>query len=107
MINLVWPDTAVEESNLARNVSTLRKTLGDGSDEPGYIETIPWRGYRFIAKVRQPSDEKAAIDSLAVLPFLNESGDPTTEYLADGITESLIHKLSRVANLKVMSRNSV
>jgi adenylate cyclase len=107
MMNLVWPDTAVEESNLARNVSTLRKALGNGPDEHGYIETIPWRGYRFIAKVRQPSDEQAAIDSLAVLPFLNESTDSATDYLADGITESLIHKLSRVAKLKVMSRNSV
>jgi TolB-like protein/thioredoxin-like negative regulator of GroEL len=107
MMNLVWPDTAVEESNLARNVSTLRKALGDGPDEHGYIETIPWRGYRFIAKVRQFSDERAAIDSLAVLPFLNESADSATDYLADGITESLINKLSRVANLKVMSRHSV
>jgi TolB-like protein/Tfp pilus assembly protein PilF len=107
MMNLVWPDTTVEESNLARNVSTLRKALGNGPDEHGYIETIPWRGYRFIAKVRQSSDERAAIDSLAVLPFLNESADPTTDYLADGITESLINQLSRVASLKVMSRNSV
>jgi adenylate cyclase len=107
MMNFVWPDTAVEESNLARNVSTLRKALGDGPDEHGYIETIPWRGYRFIAKVRQSSDERAAIDSLAVLPFLNEISDSATDYLADGMTESLINKLSRVANLRVMSRNSV
>ncbi len=47
------------------------------------------------------------IDSLAVLPFLNESGDPNMEYLSDGITESLINKLSQSPNLKVMSRNSV
>src|SRR5215510_13478703 len=86
MMNFVWPDTAVEESNLARNVSTLRKALGDGSDESGYIETTPWRGYRFTANVRQSSGERAAIDSLAVLPFLNESGDSATDYLADGIT---------------------
>ena len=107
MMNLVWPETAVEESNLGRNVSTLRKALGDGPDEHRYIETIPWRGYRFIAKVRQCSDERAAIDSLAVLPFLNENADSATNYLADGITDSLINKLSRLANLKVMSRNSV
>ena len=53
------------------------------------------------------SDERAAIDSLAVLPFLNENADSATDYLADGITDSLINKLSRLANLKVMSRNSV
>jgi len=107
MMDLVWPDTAVEESNLGRNVSTLRKALGDGPDGHRYIETIPWRGYRFIAQVRQSTDDRAAIDSLAVLPFLNENSDSATDYLADGITESLINKLSRVANLKVMSRNSV
>jgi serine/threonine protein kinase/TolB-like protein/cytochrome c-type biogenesis protein CcmH/NrfG len=48
-----------------------------------------------------------AIDSLAVLPFVNEGADPDTEYLSDGITESLINSLSQLPNLKVMSRNSV
>jgi serine/threonine protein kinase/Flp pilus assembly protein TadD len=48
-----------------------------------------------------------AIDSLAVLPFINASGDPNTEYLSDGITESLINGLSRLSNLSVMSRSSV
>src|SRR5258706_9911625 len=49
LLERVWPDTAVEESNLARHVSTLRKILkADGR----YIETIPWRGYRFTAALR-------------------------------------------------------
>ena len=48
-----------------------------------------------------------AIDSLAVLPFANVSGDSNTEYLSDGITESLINTLSQLPNLTVMSRNSV
>ncbi len=46
------------------------------------------------------------IDSVAVLPFVNSSGDPNTEYLSDGITESLINSLSRLPHLKVMSRDS-
>jgi eukaryotic-like serine/threonine-protein kinase len=50
---------------------------------------------------------RKAIDSLAVLPFTNVSGDPNTEYLSDGITESLINNLSQLPNLTVMSRNSV
>lgn len=48
-----------------------------------------------------------AIDSIAVLPFANVGGDPNTEYLSDGITESLINNLSQLPNLTVMSRNSV
>ncbi|HUI75571.1 MAG TPA: protein kinase [Candidatus Acidoferrum sp.] len=47
------------------------------------------------------------IDSIAVLPFTNSSKDPQTEYLSDGITESLINSLSQLQNLKVMSRNTV
>jgi serine/threonine-protein kinase len=47
-----------------------------------------------------------AIDSLAVLPFVNAGGDPNAEYLSDGITESLINSLSLLPNLKVMSRDS-
>src|SRR5882672_7156206 len=46
------------------------------------------------------------IDSVAVLPFVNASGDPNSEYLGDGITESLINSLSQLPHLKVMSRDS-
>ena len=46
------------------------------------------------------------IDSVAVLPFVNANGDPNTEYLSDGITESLINSLSQLPHLKVMSRDS-
>jgi eukaryotic-like serine/threonine-protein kinase len=48
-----------------------------------------------------------AIDSLAILPFTNTSGEASADYLSDGITESLINQLSRSQNFKVMSRNSV
>jgi serine/threonine-protein kinase len=49
----------------------------------------------------------AAIDSLAVLPFTNGNSDPNSEYLSDGITESLINSLSQLPYLKVKSRNTV
>ena len=60
-----------------------------------------------IAAVRylRPTNQK--IDSVAVLPFVNVSGDPNSEYLADGITESLINSLSQLPNMNVIARNSV
>ena len=47
----VWPNVVVEEAILARNVADLRKALGDDPNAPRYIETLPKRGYRFIAVV--------------------------------------------------------
>ena len=57
LVQRVWPDTFVEESNLAYNIFTLRKALGDTADNPEYVETIPKRGYRFKAPVRRLNDE--------------------------------------------------
>jgi TolB-like protein/Tfp pilus assembly protein PilF len=108
VMKLIWPNTAVEEGNLARNVSTLRKALGEGPTNHRYVETVPWRGYRFMANVHVVRDELAgpAIDSIAVLPFVNAGGDSTLEYLSDGIAESLISNLSQLAHLRVISRSS-
>ncbi len=61
----------------------------------------------FVYFFRDRQSKSKAIDSLAVLPFVNVGNDPSTEYLSDGITDSLINSLSRLPNLKVMSRNSV
>src|SRR5438128_11140852 len=58
LIKKVWPDTFVEEVNLAKNVSCLRKILGEDQSAQ-YIETIPKRGYRFVAHVREVCDEPA------------------------------------------------
>jgi len=57
--------------------------------------------YRLLA----PGGE--AISSVAVLPFVNSSADPETEYLSDGITESLINNLSQLPHLQVMARSTV
>jgi len=51
VLRRLWPDTVVEESNLAQNVFTLRKTLGDSPDGARFIATVPRRGYRFVAPV--------------------------------------------------------
>ncbi len=104
----VWPNTAVEEGNISRNISTLRKALGEAPHKGQYIETIPWRGYRFVANVKEVRDSQAGprIDSIAVLPFKNVKADPSLDYLSDGITESLITSLALLTTLRVTSRNS-
>jgi len=53
LMKLVWPDSFVEESNLTNNISTLRKTLGEGETGATYIETVPRIGYRFTAPVHE------------------------------------------------------
>jgi DNA-binding winged helix-turn-helix (wHTH) protein/TolB-like protein len=61
MIGRLWPDSFVEESNLAQNVSMLRRALGEQPDGKPYIETVPKRGYRFTAEVRLRSEEQPAV----------------------------------------------
>src|SRR5215510_3867470 len=53
LLKEVWPDSFVEEGSLSRNIHELRKALGDDSSVPRYIETIPKRGYRFIAPTKR------------------------------------------------------
>lgn len=53
LMKRVWADSFVEEKNLADNISILRKALGDDPKEPRYIKTVPRRGYRFVAEVRE------------------------------------------------------
>lgn len=52
LLRAVWPDTIVEEVNLSVNISALRKALGEGPNEHQFIETLPRRGYRFVAPVK-------------------------------------------------------
>lgn len=52
LMRLIWPDAVVEEVGLARNISLVRKALGDDTESDRHIETISRRGYRFVAEVR-------------------------------------------------------
>lgn len=61
LMEKVWPDTFVEENRLADNISTLRKLLGDDPRSPSYIRTVPGRGYRFVADVRQVDDDAVVL----------------------------------------------
>jgi len=121
----IWPNTIVEENNITVSMSILRKTLGEDRAGRRFIETVPGRGYRFVADVKIISSEQtipqevstsgageletreAPIDSLAVLPLRNVSKDPNTEYLSEGITESIINTLSRISKLRVLAPSTV
>ena len=54
----IWPDTHVEENNLARAISDIRKALGEGPKEQRYVVTVARRGYRFAAKVETIDDAR-------------------------------------------------
>ena len=56
LLSRVWPDAIVEEKNLTINISALRKALGESPQEHRYILTVPGRGYRFVAEVREVTD---------------------------------------------------
>ena len=62
LLKQVWPDTFVEEGNLSHHIFTLRKALGEGDEESRFIETVPRRGYRFVAPVTGASEAKSITD---------------------------------------------
>src|SRR5919205_2778476 len=60
LLKEIWPDSFVEESSLTQNIYVLRKALSESHDEPRYIETVPRRGYRFVAAVKAVGGDEAA-----------------------------------------------
>jgi adenylate cyclase len=99
----LWHDTYVEESNLTYTIVQLRKTLGDDARRSRYIETIPKRGYRFIAEVEAVLSD---MGSIAVLPFVDMSPDRDQEYFCEGLADELINTLASLPHLRVASRTS-
>ena len=160
LLEKVWSGVFVEEGNLARHVFNLRQALGYAADGRPYIETIPRRGYRFVATVQEdgeavappsvaPSSEQPGTKvqssqkriqwlwalavmalavtgyfasrriwprqnsspqrvMLAVLPFVNLSGDAHEDYFADGLTEEMTAQLGQFqpSRLGVIARTS-
>jgi TolB-like protein len=98
----LWPSDTFVDFEVALNsaVSRLRDALGDSANSPSVIETIPKRGYRFVV----PIPKRPAI---AVMPFVNQTGDPKDEYFSDGLTDELIRSLSRIQGLRVTAGSVV
>jgi len=110
LLATVWPDAFVEEGSLTRSISVLRKLLDGHGRE--YVATVPKRGYRFAARVaqaaaREPSPGPAKV-MLAVLPFVDLSGDERYGYFSDGLTDEMITQLGRLnpERLGVIGRTS-
>jgi eukaryotic-like serine/threonine-protein kinase len=87
LLKEIWRDTFVEEVNLAVNISTLRKMLGEGPQEGRYILTVPGRGYRFVAAVQKVTNEEgerspSGGDSLVASPEVDLG---TTEHPSEEI----------------------
>jgi adenylate cyclase len=118
IIAAVWPATVVEDNNLNMQIAALRRIVDDRRAGISCIQTVPGRGYRFVATVtRGEADLRAKAAalpqngvrprlSIVVLPFTNLSNDPEQQYFADGVTEDVTTDLSRIAGSFVISRNT-
>jgi len=122
----VWNGRIVSEATLASRIASVRIAIGDNGEDQRLIRTVPRKGFRFIAEVREERSATipamavvpAAVPaitgtlvlpdrpSIAVLPFTNMSEDTARDYFADGITEDIITELSRFRWLFVIARNS-
>ncbi len=122
LLEAVWRGRIVSESTLTSHINAVRKAIGDTGEEQRLVRTIARKGYRFVGEVREadaserpeapghhePLAQLGLPDrpSIAVLPFLNLSGDPEQEYFVDGVVEDIIVALSRIRWLFVIARNS-
>jgi TolB-like protein/DNA-binding winged helix-turn-helix (wHTH) protein len=133
LIASVWGGRIVSESTLASRINAARKAVGDSGAEQQLIRTMARKGIRFVGAVRilpeggdsanaavsppgdvlepsgpvvspfMPPTDRPAI---AVLPFVNMSGEPEQEYFSDGISEDVITALSKLRWFLVIARNS-
>jgi DNA-binding winged helix-turn-helix (wHTH) protein/tetratricopeptide (TPR) repeat protein len=93
----VWPDSFVEEANLTRNIHILRKVLGQ-TDEKILIETVPTKGYRFVAEVRSETPATKVESDLATTvpePIASPSSQPSPVSAPIGIREPITARSSK------------
>ncbi len=103
LMDAVWPDVIVEENSMQAQIVALRKALGNEAER---LTTVRGLGYRLVANQAAVSAVFRNPNSVAVLPFANLTGDPSQDYLGEGIAEELINTLSRAPGLKVSSRTA-
>jgi TolB-like protein len=128
LIEVVWEGRIISESTLTSHINAVRKAIGDTGEDQRLLRTIARKGYRFVGNVRETDSSENASPakptisfasaspvqaltppdhpSIAVLPFLNLSGDPEQDYFVDGVVDDIISALSRMRWLFVIARNS-
>jgi TolB-like protein/Tfp pilus assembly protein PilF len=134
LIAAVWKGRIVSESTLSGRINGVRSALRDSGEEQRLIRTYPRKGFRFVGEAREERPSVAIAASLAarrdqafltqpgsaareapavvprlsiaVLPFANLSNDADQEYIADGLTDSLITDLSHIPGSFVIARTS-
>ena len=128
ILDALWPGVSVTDNAITQVVSELRQALGDSPAAPQFIQTVPRRGYRFVAESvvfgdatasekpaaaaavparSSPSAVPKPVDGLrrlAVMDFTNLSGEPSLNWLAAGIAETMTHDLRAVRELAVIDR---
>jgi TolB-like protein len=124
LINAIWNGRSVSDAALTTRLNAARSAIGDSGEEQRFIKTLPRKGFRFVATVREAQGPAGAATagkpiepprpaltlpdkpSIAVLPFANLSSDPEQDYFADGMVDDIITALSHFKALFVIARNS-
>src|SRR5579871_6757881 len=123
LLSAVWGGRIVSESTLGSRINAARAAIGDDGQRQHLIRTVARKGVRFIGQVANETETGKLADTsalasapagpgegkpaIAVLPFVNASGDPEQEYFADGLSEDIITDLSSVSSLFVVARHTV
>lgn len=119
LLQILWPDVAVEENNLTHSIAKLRRALGDDIRERRFIVTVPGQGYRFVGAVRAlpsadggpervrrdlgASARQARVSRLLVLPFRILRSESESDFLAFSVPDAITSSLSGFESLIVRS----
>jgi DNA-binding winged helix-turn-helix (wHTH) protein/Tfp pilus assembly protein PilF len=121
LLDALWPAANVTDNALAQAVSELRQALGDDAGTPRFIKTVARRWYRFIAPVDRIEPEPAHVSSheqpaavtnvtgqpIAVMDFVNVTGEPDSAWLSAGIAETVTGDLRAIGRFRVVDRGRV
>jgi DNA-binding winged helix-turn-helix (wHTH) protein/tetratricopeptide (TPR) repeat protein len=117
LLEALWPGVVVDENSLAKVISEVRRSLGEGPKDQGCIVTVPRRGYQFVGEVQVHARGEGApepavrrrgeIGSLAVLPFTFLNPVASDESLGLGLADALITRLGQLRRTLVRPTSSV